>query len=489
MDPFQLSMVRQTRRSFLGRATTGIGSIALGSLLDPRHFIDSARASDNQDMRRGVINPRHHPPRAKRVIFLYMAGGPSHLETFDYKPKLAELHGQPIPLSVTGGQQLSPLNRSTNLCVAPQTGFTTCGQSRQSIANVFPHLSTVADDLCIIRSMKTDTFVHDPAHTLMCTGSMLPGHPSMGSWVWYGLGSESADLPGFILLFSYGKLFEHPLTRQIWHNGFLPTRYQSVEFRSKGDPVLDLRNLKGVDREKQRDVIKAVGALDRIAAGSPSAGDSIDDPEIAAHISKYELAFRMQTSVPELTDLSTESAETLAMYGTAGFDGSFASNCLLARRLAERGVRFIQLVHLDWDHHIKIHDRIRVTANEVDQGMAALLKDLKRCGLLNDTLVIWGGEFGRTPVAQGRVDTAGRDHHHSAFSMWLAGGGIKAAHTHGVTDDFGFHVVQDPVHVHDLHATVLHVLGVDHERLTYRYQGRDFRLTDVSGQVIRPILA
>jgi hypothetical protein len=470
----------QTRRAFLRSASTGIGALALRALLAR----DLAGAPSPSAARgTGAVNPLHHRPRAKRVIFLYMAGGPSHLETFDPKPKLIEAHGQPIPPSITRGQALSPLNRSTNLCVAPQTSFRRCGRSGQVLAAIFPHLAEVADDLCIIRSMRTDTFVHDPAHTLMCTGSMLPGHPSIGSWLWYGLGSECDNLPGFVLLFSLGQLFAHPLTRAIWHNGFLPTQFQGVEFRAKGDPVLYLRNGPGVTPSRQRDVVDTIGELDRLASGGAAPAD------VAAHISKYELAFRMQMSVPELVDLSRESRATLDLYGTEGFDGSFAANCLLARRLAERGVRFIQLVHLDWDHHKRIRDGIRITAREVDQGMTALLKDLKRRGLLEDTLVIWGGEFGRTPVTQGLVDDPGRDHHNSAFSMWLAGGGVRAGYTHGRTDEFGFHVVEDPVHVHDLHATVLHLLGIDHERLTFSYQGRDFRLTDVSGRVVEEILA
>jgi hypothetical protein len=410
-----------------------------------------------------------------------MAGGPSHLETFDYKPVLARLHGKPIPPSITRGQSLSPLDRSTNICVAPQVSFARQGRSGQWMSELFPRLSEVADDLCIIRSMKTDTFVHDPAHTMLATGSTQPGHPSLGSWLWYGLGSLSANLPAYVLLFSLGKLFAHPLTRQMWDHGFLPARYKGVEFRSKGDPVLYLGNPNGVTRTRQRDVIDAVEALDRLS-NAPA-----DD--LASHISQYEMAFRLQTSVPELVDLSTETKETLALYGTQGFDGSFAANCLLARRLAERGVRYVQIIHLDWDHHKKLRDGIRVTAQEVDQGTAALLKDLKRRGLLDDTLVIWGGEFGRTPVGEDASDNPGRDHHASAFSMWLAGGGVKAGCTHGATDDVGFHVVEGEVHVHDLHATVLHLLGIDHERLTYRYQGRDFRLTDTAGRVVRPILA
>jgi hypothetical protein len=330
--------------------------------------------------------------------------------------------------------------------------------------------------------MKTDTFVHDPAHTLMCTGSMQPGHPSLGSWLWYGLGNASANLPGYVLLFSLGKLFSHPLTRQMWDHGFLPARYKGVEFRSSGDPVLYLGNPGGVTRSRQRDVIDAIGALDRLAAPA-------DDPRVAARISQYEMAFRLQTSVPELVDLSTETKETLSLYGARGFDGSFAANCLLARRLAERGVRFVQLIHLDWDHHKKLRDSIRVAAREVDQGAAALIKDLKRRGMLEDTLVVWGGEFGRTPTGEDATANPGRDHHNSAFSMWLAGGGVKAGVSHGKTDELGFHVVEDAVHVHDLHATLLHLLGVDHQRLTYPWQGRDFRLTDTAGRVVRKILA
>jgi hypothetical protein len=467
---------QQTRRAFLRQTGTGIGAIALQTLLTRELASQSAPAIRAT----GALNPRHHAPRARRVIFLYMAGGPSHLETFDAKPMLSRVHGQPLPASITRGLPLSPLNRAPNLCVAPQTSFRRCGRSGQVMSTAFPHLATIADDLCIIRSMQTDTFVHDPAHTLMCTGAQLPGHPSMGSWLWYGLGSECDNLPGFVVLLSLGELFAHPLTRQIWHNGFLPTQFQGVEFRSSGDPVLYLRNGRGITPSRQRDVVETIQELDRIAADP-------GDADVAAHISKYEMAFRMQTSVPDLVDLSQESAATLDMYGTRGFDGSFAANCLLARRLAERGVRFIQLVHLDWDHHKKIRDGIRVTAREVDQGTTALLKDLKRLGLLDDTLVIWGGEFGRTPVTQGSVDDPGRDHHSYAFSMWLAGGGVKPG-TYGTTDEFGFQVVDKPVHVHDLHATILHQLGIDHERLTYNHQGRDHRLTDVAGTVVREIV-
>jgi hypothetical protein len=462
-----------TRRAFLG------GALGLGlSLLNRDLFARSSGKSET-----GATHPLHHAAKAKRVIFLYMAGGPSHLETFDPKPELARLHGKPIPPSITRGQALSPLNRSTDHCVGPQVSFARQGRSGQWMSEVFPHLGKVADELCLIRSMKTDTFVHDPAHTMMCTGSVQPGHPSIGSWLWYGLGSEAANLPGYVLLFSLGKLFSHPLTRQMWDHGFLPARCKGVEFRAKGDPVLYLNNLPGVTQGRQRDVINTVAALERLNAAQE------DDARLAAHLHQYEMAFRMQTSVPDLVDLSTETRETLALYGASRFDGSFAANCLLARRLVERGVRFVQLMHLDWDHHRQVRDNIRVAAREVDQGTAALIQDLKRRGLLNDTLVIWGGEFGRTPIAEDRSDNPGRDHHNSAFSMWLAGGGVKAGFTHGKTDDLGFHVVEDAVHVHDLHATVLHLLGLNHERLTYRHQGRDFRLTDTAGRVVSRILA
>jgi hypothetical protein len=457
-----------TRRAFLTRLSAGIGYAALASL-----FHRQAR---------GSAPLPQHTPRAKRVIYLYMAGGPSHLETFDPKPKLAEMHGQPVPPSILRGQDLSPNDRSPNRCVGPQVPFRRCGQAGRPIATLFPHLADVADDLCILRSMHTESFVHDIAHTFMGTGSLIPGRPSLGSWLWYGLGSESESLPGFVLLKSRGKVVKHPLNADLWTNGFLPNRFQGVELRARGDPVLYLSNPPGVRPGLQQDVVRAVKDLDAV---SPCA----NDPEIATHVNQYEMAFRMQASVPELVDLSGETAETLKLYGTEGRDGSFASNCLLARRLAERGVRFIQLVHLDWDHHDHLRDRIQVTAAEVDRGMTALLKDLKRRGLLDDTLVVWGGEFGRTPVGQDTTNMPGRDHHNKCFSMWLAGGGVKAGCTHGASDELGFNVAEDPVDVHDLHATILHLLGIDHEQLTFRHQGRDFRLTDVSGQVVEAILA
>ncbi|MBV8233208.1 MAG: DUF1501 domain-containing protein, partial [Planctomycetaceae bacterium] len=338
----------------------------------------------------------------------------------------------------------------------------------------------VADDLCIIRSMVTEAINHDPAHTFMNTGTTISGRPAMGAWINYGLGSENEDLPGFVVLTSLGAAGQaQPIAARQWHSGFLPSRFQGVEFRSKGDPVLYVGNPKGVDRSRQRDVVESVQQLDRLQH------DVVDDPEIATRIGAYETAFRMQTSVPELMDLSGEPRHVLAMYGTQGADGSFAANCLLARRLAERGVRFIQLYHRDWDHHSIIKRDIEITAREVDQGAAALIKDLKQRDLLKDTLVIWGGEFGRSPMAQG----SGRDHHIKGFSIWMAGGGVKGGISHGETDELGYHAVKDVVHVHDLHATILHLFGIDHTRLTYRFQGRDFRLTDVAGKVVWPILA
>jgi hypothetical protein len=473
MDRQHLRLLQ--RRTFLGQATRGLGSLALASLLNP-----SLLAGAKNDRWRGVIHPLHFKPRAKRVIFLSMAGGPSHLETFDYKPKLGEMSGKPMPESFTKGQPIAQLQGKALTCLAPQYPFQKFGESQQEMSTLFPHLGTIADDLCIIRSMVTEAINHDPAHTFMNTGTTISGRPSMGSWVLYGLGSDCDNLPGFVVLTSNGRGGQNqPIASRQWHSGFLPSRFQGVHLRGKGDPVLYLSSPAGVTHDRQRDVVDAVATLNRLQ------NRLVDDAEIATRISQYEMAFQMQASVPGLMDISDEPAKVLEMYGTKGADGSFAANCLLARRLAERGVRFIQLYHRDWDHHGNLKRDIRLKVEEVDQASAALVADLKQRGMLDETLIVWGGEFGRTPMAQGN----GRDHHIKGFSIWLAGGGIQGGITHGQTDELGYNAVEDVVPVHDLHATLLYLLGVDHKRLTYKFQGRDFRLTDVSGEVVEKILA
>ena len=471
-----ISQSALARRAFLSRTACGIGAAALSTLLRA----DAASASDAPPASRGVINPLHFAPKAKRVIFLTMAGGPSHLETLDYKPKLAELNGQPMPESFTKGQPIAQLQGQQLKCLAPQHAFKKHGQSGQEISEIFPHIGTIADEICIIRSMRTQAINHDPAHTFMNAGTTISGRPSMGSWLTYGLGAETDNLPGFVVLASTGKFGQsQPIASRQWSAGFLPSRFQGVELRAKGDPVLYVNRPKGVLLSQQQEVVEAVSQLNRIEA------DAARDPEIATRIAQYELAFRMQTSVPELVDISDEPASVLEAYGTQGADGTFAANCLLARRLAERGVRFIQLYHRDWDHHGGVKDQIAGVAKEVDQACAALVNDLKARDMLKDTLIVWTGEFGRTPMAQGN----GRDHHMKGFSLWLCGGGIKPGISYGATDELGYNAVENIVEVHDLHATLLYLLGIDHERFTYRYQGRDFRLTDVSGHVVKAVLA
>jgi len=467
------------RRSFLKCSGLGLGAAALAWMLKPELLWAAESAGSFRT--KGVIDPLHVAPRAKRVIFLYMAGGPSHLETFDYRPKLAEMDGQPMPESLTKGQPIAQLQGQAKLrCLGPQYKFVKCGQSGQEISEIFPHLAKVADDLCIIRSMKTEAINHDPAHTFMNTGTTISGRPAMGSWLVYGLGSESENLPGFVVLTSSGRAGQaQPIAQRQWHSGFLPSRFQGVHLRSKGDPVLYVRNPEGINAERQQDAVVALRQLDRQYEAV------VGDPEIAARIAQYEMAFRMQTSVPELMDVSRETKKTLEWYGTTGPDGTFAYNCLLARRLAERGVRFIQLYHRDWDHHGSVKRDVKICADEIDQAAAALLTDLKQRGMLKDTLVVWGGEFGRTPMAQG----TGRDHHIKGFSIWMAGGGIRGGVTYGSTDELGYNAVENVMTVHDFHATMLHLLGIDHARLTYRFQGRDFRLTDVSGEVVQGVLA
>jgi hypothetical protein len=382
-----------------------------------------------------------------------------------------------MPESITRGQPIAQLQGQTLKCFGPQHGFTKRGKSGQEIGEILPHIGEIADDICIIRSMSTNAINHDPAHTFMNTGTLISGRPCMGSWVAYGLGADADNLPGFVVLMSTGAYGQaQPISARQWHAGFLPSRFQGVPFRARGDAVLYVNRPPGVTENRQLD---AVGRLNRLNH------DLSEDPEILTRIAQYEMAFKMQASVPELMDLSQEPAHILDLYGAQPGDGSFASNCLLARRLAERGVRFIQVYHRDWEHHGAIKRDIAGTAREVDQACAALIKDLKQRGMFDDTLVIWGGEFGRTPMAQGD----GRDHHMKAFSIWMAGGGVRGGMTYGATDEFGYNVVENPVHVHDLHATMLHLLGVDHQRLTFRFQGRDMRLTDVFGHVVKDILA
>jgi hypothetical protein len=473
---------RLKRRVFLSSAARGVGSFALASLFHSHRLkaSDQPRAEMAPDRWPGVIHPLHVAPKAKRVIFLSMAGGPSHLETLDHKPKLAEMNGKPMPESFTKGQPIAQLQGQKLNCLGPQYPFEKFGKSGQELSVLFPKIGAISDEICIIRSMVTEAINHDPAHTFMNTGTTISGRPSMGSWVTYGLGSECDDLPGFVVLTSNGRGGQNqPIAARQWHSGFLPSRFQGVHLRGQGDPVLYLSRPDGVAEDAQRDVVSAVQSLDLLR------NDLVDDPEIATRISQYEMAFQMQSSVPGLMDISGEPKRVLEMYGTKGADGSFAANCLLARRLAERGVRFIQLYHRDWDHHGSLKNDIKLKAEEVDQASAALIHDLKDRGMLDETLIVWGGEFGRTPMAQGN----GRDHHIKGFSIWLAGGGIKGGMTLGATDELGYNAVEDVVPVHDLHATLLHLLGIDHKRLTYRFQGRGFRLTDVSGEVVTKILA
>jgi hypothetical protein len=479
-DPqeFQLNI---NRRTFLGRAAYGLGGLALACLLDPKRLYASEPAA-NEGRWKGVVNPPHFPIKARRIIHLCMAGGPSHLESFDYKPRLKELHGKPFPESFTKGQQLAQLQNTELKALGPFCEFKKWGQSAQEISELFPHTGEIADDICVVRSMHTEQINHDPAHAFMNSGSIIKGRPSMGSWLLYGLGAETEDLPGFVVLTSAGKSGQQPVSARQWSSGFLPSRFQGIQFQSKGDAVHYVGNPEGVCQSTQRQVVEEINRLNGMLA------EERIDPEIQTRISQYEMAFRMQTSVPELSDFTKEPQHILDLYGVKHpGDGSFASNCLMARRLAERGVRFIQLYHRAWDHHGNIDKDMPVSARDVDQPCAALVKDLKRRGMLDDTLVLWGGEFGRTPMGQG----SGRDHHILAFSIWMAGGGVKSGLTWGSTDELGYRYVEDgqQMHVHDLHATMLYLCGIDHKQLIYRYQGRDFRLTDVAGNVVKGILA
>jgi uncharacterized protein (DUF1501 family) len=477
VDLSQRLALAVTRRHFLRECGVGLGKLALAGLATDAFAGRSSAAPANP------LAPRvpHFAPKAKRVIHLFMAGAPSQLDLFDFKPKLAEWEGKPLPPSVIGGQRYAFI-RPDAAVLGPRFKFRKYGQCGAELSEMLPHLAGVVDDVCIVKSVRTDQFNHAPAQIFFNTGFSQPGRPSMGSWVLYGLGAETQDLPAFVVL-STGSGISGGSAN--WSSGFLPTLYTGVRLRNQGDPILNVSSPPGVDARLQRDSLDLVGALNRRHLADAG------DPEIATRIASYEMAFRLQTSAPELMDLRRESKETLALYGADPEKPSFARACLLARRLVERGVRFVNIYHEGWDAHSDVAGNLRGNCGATDRASAALVTDLKRRGMLDDTLVIWGGEFGRTPMVE--TNTAlgrslGRDHHPQAYTMWLAGGGIRPGLTYGATDELGFHVAEKPVHVHDLQATILHLLGFDHEKLTFRYAGRDFRLTDVHGQVVRDIL-
>jgi hypothetical protein len=456
---------------------TGVGATALASLL----------ARDGNGAETAGL---HLPAKAKRIIFLFQSGAPSQLDLFDYKPKLADLRGTELPDSIRQGQRLTGMtSRQASFPIAPSRfEFAQHGKCGAWVSDLMPHTAKIVDDLCFIRSMHTEAINHDPAITFCQTGAQIAGRPSIGAWLSYGLGSENQDLPAFVVLISQGSgnKGDQPLYDRLWGSGFLPSKYQGVKFRSTGDPVLFLSDPEGIDKQSRREMLDDVAALNHLNEVR------YHDPEIATRIAQYELAFRMQTSVPELIDLTDEDEKTLAAYGPeVNRRGSYAYNCLLARRLAERGVRFVQLFHRGWDQHTSLPKQITAQASDTDQPTAALIGDLKDRGLLDDTLVVWGGEFGRTVYCQGPLtaEDYGRDHHPRCFTVWLAGAGIKPGVTLGQTDDFSYNITADPIHVHDLHATILHLLGIDHTRLTFKYQGRHYRLTDVHGNIVRQILS
>jgi hypothetical protein len=477
---------RMNRRDFFGRFGFGLGGAALFSLLR-----DEARGTTPAAVAatpfRGILPAPHHAPRARRIIYLFMSGGPSQHDLFDFKPLLNERNGQDLPASVRMGQRLTGM--SANQATLPLAGslftFARHGQAGAWVSDLLPWTAKAVDDLCFVRSMYTEAINHDPAITFFQTGSQLAGRPSMGAWLSYGLGSSNENLPAFVVLISKDRI-DQPLYARLWGNGFLPSIHQGVQFRSGKDPVLYLDNPEGISAASRRKM------LDRLAELHALQFEDLGDPEINARVAQYEMAYRMQTSVPEVVDIASEPKSVFDLYGPeARQPGTFAANCLLARRLAERDVRFIQLYHPGWDHHGNLPRGIRRQCADVDRGCFALINDLKQRGMLDDTLVVWGGEFGRTNYSQGKLTATdyGRDHHPRCFTMWLCGGGIKPGITYGRTDEFGYNVVEDPVHVHDMQATILHLLGIDHTRLTYRVQGRDYRLTDVHGSLIKPILA
>ena len=476
-----------TRRQFFGRTAAGIGPAALSFLLGSEGYGATQGAADGAG---GLPALPHFAPRAKRVIYMFQSGAPSQIDLFDHKPLLRKYQGQDLPDSVRKGQRITGMTSGQDrLPVAASLfKFQPHGQSGTELSELLPHTAKVVDDIALVKTVQTDAINHDPAITFIQSGFQQPGRPSMGSWVSYGLGSANRDLPGFVVLISQGSNLNQsqPLFSRLWGSGFLPSRYQGVKFRSSDDPVLYLSNPKGIDSSTRRSMLDAVSEINRLRS------QEFGDPEIETRIAQYEMAYRMQSSVPELMDLSSEPEHVFERYGPdSRKPGTYAANCLLARRLAERDVRFVQLFHRGWDQHTDLPRDIRLQARDTDQASAALMMDLKERGLLEDTLVIWGGEFGRTVYCQGKLSETnyGRDHHPRCFTMWMAGGGIKPGITHGLTDDYCYNVVEDPVHVYDLQATALHCLGVDHKRLTFKYQGRHFRLTDVHGEVVEPLLA
>jgi hypothetical protein len=480
-DLSNLALAR-TRRHFFRDCGVGLGSIALASLLDDKLFAAPSLPEN-------PLAPKqpHFPPRAKNVIYLHMAGSPSVLDLFDYKPKLNELNGKPCPESYYKGQQFAFIKGVPKLLGTPHK-FAQHGQSGQWISNLLPHTAAIADELCVIRSMHTDQFNHAPAQLMLHTGSPRLGRPGMGAWVSYGLGTENKDLPGFVVLVSSPTAPDGGAS--LWGSGFLPTIHQGVQLRSQGEPVLFLNNPEGMTAEQRRKSLDTINSLNRMRL------DAVGDPEIRTRIQQFEMAYKMQTSVPEVMDVSRESKEVLESYGARPGERSYANNCLLARRLVQSGVRFVQLYHWGWDHHgdsqgTDIQTGLGQRCKETDQASAALIKDLKRLGLLESTLVIWGGEFGRTPMNEERNGSKwlGRDHNQTAFTVWMAGAGVKSGLSHGATDELGYHVVEDPVHVHDFQATILHLLGLNHEKLIFKFQGRDYRLTDVFGNVVKKVLA
>ena len=474
------------RRRFLSTGSLGLGAAALGSLLDPRLLLGEATPTPANGG--PLLAAPHIPARVKRVIYLFQNGAPSQIDLFDHKPLLQAMNGQELPASVRMGQRLTGMTsgqKSFPLAGA-QFEFARHGASGAWVSELLPHTAKIADELCFVRSMHTEAINHDPAVTFVQTGSQQAGRPAMGAWLSYGLGSENENLPSFIVLISRGKSGDQPLYAWLWGSGFLPSHHQGVPFRSGKDGVLYLSDPAGLDRSGRRRM------LDTLRNMEERQRERVGDPEIDARIAQYEMAFRMQTAVPEVTDLSGEPEAAIDMYGPeARIPGSFAANCLLARRLAERDVRFIQLYHKGWDHHSDLPRDIRILARSVDQPSAALVRDLRQRGLLEDTLVIWGGEFGRTNYSQGKLTNHdyGRDHHPRCFTIWMAGGGVKKGFTYGETDELGYNIVRDPVHVHDFQATLLHMLGIDHERLLFKHQGRRYRLTDVHGQVVQDLLA